>query len=191
MKHYDYEWITRDLNDSIVIMLVYVKENGEIKQYNSYQAVDVVDIVGNDVSVGMANVNDLSNLLLLGTMRFKGISNGEVLDISFSNLYKLYENANVISLDTGNIKMINRLLSLAELNAFTIIDGTLPGDNYKIIATVINKQSKELKRLIELARDYGVMSMDEKFAALKEINHINEFCVKRDKNLLNNQKIVL
>lgn len=182
MGHYDYEWITRDLNDSIIIMLVEVKENGEIKQYNSYQAVDVVDVVGNDVSVELANVNDLSNLLLLGTMRFKGISNSEVLDISFSNLYKLFENANVISLETGNIQMINRLLSLADLNAFTIVDGTLPGDNYKIIATVINSASKELKRLIELARDYGMMSMDEKFSALKEINQINEYCVRKDKS---------
>jgi len=182
MKHYDYEWITRDLNDSIIIMLVEVKENGEIKQYNSYQAVDVVDVVGNDVSVGLANVNDLSNLLLLGTMRFKGISNNEILDISFSNLYKLFESANVISLETGKIQMINRLLSLAELNAFTIVEGTLPGDNYKIIATVINNVSNELKRLIELSRDYGTMSMDEKFLALKEINHLNEHRVKIDRN---------
>lgn len=181
MKHYDYEWITQDINNSIVLMLVNVKENGEINQYNSYQAVDVVDIVGNDVSVGLANVNDLSNLLMVGTMRFKGIGNNEVLDVSFSSLYKLYENANVISLEPMKIQMVNRLLGLGELNAFTIVDGTVPGDNYKIIATVIGEMSQDLKRLIELARDYGMMSMDEKFWALSEINQINEQRIKREK----------
>lgn len=180
MGHYDYEWITQDINESIVLMIVDVKENGEIKQYNSYQAVDVIDVVGNDVSVGQANVNDLSNLLTIGTMRFKGIANGEILDISFRNLYKLYENANYITLDVSNFKIINRLLGLDELNAFTIINGTLPGGNYKIIATVISGMSHDLKRLIELARDYGGMSMDEKFMALSEINQINDKRIKRN-----------
>ena len=77
--------------------------------------------------------------------------------------------------------MKNQLLSLSELNAFTVINGTLPGDNYKIIATVINKQSNELNKLMELSRDYGKMSMDEKFLALKEINDINELRIKKEK----------
>lgn len=180
MGHYDYEWITQDINDSIVLMMVEVKENGEVKQYNSYQAVDVIDVVGNDVSVGQANVNDLSNLLTIGTMRFKGIANNEILDIAFSNLYKLYENANQITLDMAKFKIINRLLGLDELNAFTIINGTVPGGNYKIIATVISEMSQDLRRVIELARDYGTMSMDEKFMALREINQINDGRIRRN-----------
>lgn len=181
MDHYDYEWITQDINNSIILMLVEVKENGEIKQYNAYQAVDVVDIVGNDVSVGLANVNDLSNLLTIGTMRFKGNVNSEILDVSFNNLYKLYENANVISLEPLKIQMVNRLLGLGDLNAFTVVNGTVPGDSYKIIATLVGEVSEDLKRLIELSRDYGMMSMDEKFKALSEINHINEQKVKKEK----------
>lgn len=184
MKHYDYEWLTKDINDSIIITLVDVKENGEFHQYNSYQAIDVIDISGNDVSIGAANVNDLSNLLTIGTMRFKSITNDEILDISFNNLYKLYENANDISLDNSKVKITNRLLRLDELNAFTIIDGTIPTENYKIISTIINKIPTDLLQTIELARDYSTMSLDEKFRALSKLNQINECRISK-----NNQRI--
>lgn len=184
MRHYDYEWITNDLNNSIVITLVNVNENGEIKLHDSYQAIDVIDIVGNDVSVGLANVNDLSNLLLLGTMRFKGIGKKGILDISFSNLYKLYENANRLLLEDGKFEVNNRLISLGDLNAFTVVDGTMPTDNYKVIATIVGELPLELERLLKLARDYGMMSMDEKFCALSEINQINENIVNKEKKFI-------
>jgi len=182
MEHYDYEWVTQDINNSLILMIVNIGSNGEFNQYNSYQAIDVIDVVGNDVSIGQANVNDLSNLLTVGTMRFKGLYNDEILDISFSNLYKLYENANYITIDNCNPKIVNRLLSLDELNAFTIIDGTIPSENYKIIATVIGEVSPDLTKIIELARDYGIMSLDEKFHALSQVNQINYKRINRDKN---------
>jgi len=173
MEQYDYEWITKDINDSILIEIVQVEEDGNYKKYNSYQAIDVIDCAGNDVSVGKANVNDLVNLLTIGTMRFKGITNDEILDIPFRTLYKLYEFANSIKMEDLEIKIINRLLSFDELNAFTIINETIPSDNYKIIATTFSEPTDSLNKLICFARDYVVLGLDEKFQILKELNKVN------------------
>jgi len=181
MECFDYEWITQDINNSILLKVVFVGENGDVEQNDVYQAVDVVDFVGNDVRVVKENVNDLINLLTVGTMRFKSVVSDSILDIPFNTLYKLYENANYVTLDMG-VKIANRLLGLDDLNAFTIINGTVPSANYKIIATVIGNISDYLKKLIELARDYGAMGMDEQFKALSEINQLNYDRVNSDRN---------
>ncbi len=181
-KMYDYEWITQDINNSIFIKLVQVSNDGKISNYGVYIAIDVIDFAGQDMTVGQANVNDLTNLLTVGTMRFKNFSTNEIIDIPFNKLFDLYQKANVITSDVTELKVTNELQSLEDLNAFTIVGKEMATDQYKIISTILNHPSEALKKLIEYAKDYPNMSMEDKFNALSEVNRLNYF---QEKNVQN------
>ena len=167
-KQYDYEWITKDLNDCILLKAV-DKDNKCVK---AYQAVDVVNCVGDDVRIGQANIYDISNLLTIGTIRFTSYNGNEVLDIPFRNIHILFKEPNIMSVN--NLPVIkDKKISLDELDAFAVINDSFICDEYKIIATKISKESEALKKFIDIAKEYGQMGMNEKFNALAKIDTLN------------------
>ncbi len=172
---YDGEWITKDLNDSIVLNLL----NDKDQLYSSYEAIDLINVVGDDIRIGIANVNDLNNLLLYGVMRFRSLKNiKEYVDIPVRNLYMLYENPNVMKLLSSELKFPNIKKSIEKMDAFVVINGEkVDVDKYAFITTLINEPSTELKKILEISRDYGNMDMNEKYIALTNVdilNHVKE-----------------
>ena len=169
---YDGEWITRDLNESIVLNLV----DSNLILYSSYEAIDLINVVGDDVQMKTANVNDLANLLLYGVMRFKCISYPkEYIDIPLKQLYKLFDKANILDVDKAKVELINDKKYLDEIDAFMVSNGEQIKDKrYAFIATIIREPSQELRKLLDYSRDYGKMDMKEKFDALKGVDSFNK-----------------
>lgn len=176
-KQYDGEWITKDLNDSIVINLV----DKSMNLYSSYEAVDLINVVGDDIRIGIANINDLTNLLLYGVMRFKSLNNAnEYIDIPLKNIYKLYENANIMKLYKDKLEIPNKTKKVSDLEAFSVIkNGEVLNDNYSFITTIISNPSEELEKLLKISKDFGKMNMTEKYNALTKIDLFNH---KREKD---------
>lgn len=164
---YDYEWITKDIYDSIIINLL----DESKKSVGAFEAADVINIVGDDVRIKEANINDLTNLINIGAMRFKSYIADDYIDIPIRNLHKLLINPNIITINESNIK--NDIIPIKSLEAVVKYNNELVLDNYGIIVTKINKESKPLNKLIEIANAYGQMNMQEKFDALSEINVMN------------------
>lgn len=168
---YDGEWITKELNDSIVLNLV----DSNMKLYSSYEAVDLINVVGDDVSIRLANINDLSNLLQYGVMRFRCLTHlNEYVDIPLRNIYKLYENANIMKLSSTRMEFPNITKSLSSLDAFMVINKRQIFDKeYSFLTTIISDPSEELEKLLNISKEYGSMDMNEKFIALTKVDLYN------------------
>lgn len=171
---YDYEWITRDIFDSIIINMFDNNENF----VSCFQANDIINAVGDDVTVSQANINDLSCLLDYGIVKFTDTISSNWLNIPFKYLYKLYEDPNYLFIDELKIENNNKKIHMNEIDSYGIINDNYLTDNY-LIVTCIKKISDDLKQIIEIAKNYDSMSMNEKFNALSEVNLIN---YKREKD---------
>lgn len=166
-KLYDYEWITKDINDSIGINLL----DESKKSIGAFEAIDVINIAGDDIRIKEANINDLTNLINIGTMRFKSYINDDYIDIPIRNLSKLLINPNIITIEENSLK--NDIIPIKSLDASVKYNNSLVLEGYGIIVTKIKKESESLNKLIEIASTYGQMDMKEKFNALSEINDMN------------------
>lgn len=182
----DYEWLVRDIDNSLSLIIVY-KNNNKTNVYGTYYPSELINICGDDVLVEPANIDDLNNLLSFGVIRFKNVvadSAADVVDIPLSNIYKLYENANFLSLKDEKYTDNGKLINHEEIEAFIILDGFKPGNKFKILTTCIDKPSEYLEKFMNIARDFSELGMQEKFNAISDINLLNYKRINEENNIL-------
>lgn len=171
----NFKWLTDDINNTLVLKVIYKRDNKE-EFYGVFNISDVLETTGDELEVETANIDDLTNLLTLGIVRFVNVSDsGDILDIPFRNLYLLYNNANILG-DSD----IKKLISFKELDTFSIIDGTIRND-FLVFSTKIAEESDDLSEVMKIAYEFGSYSMQEKFDALSKINLINHQRILNDK----------
>jgi len=184
MANDNFKWLTYDIDSSIVLKVIY-KNNEKIEDYAVFNIIDVLDVSGDSLNIMTANIEDLTNLLTIGIVRFANMGDlSDVIDIPFRNLYKLYENSNKLGENTS------LMLSFSDIDAFSVIDGSVRSD-CKIYSTIINDFSSDLSRVMEIASEFGSYRMMKKFEALSEITLINHRRLVNDKinRMYNNNNI--
>lgn len=179
MINKNFKWLTYDIDSSMVLKVIYPygEKNSELAIYN---VVDVLGVTGDQLNVKTANIDDLTNLLTVGIVRFANVNNqGAILDIPFRNLYLLYENSNVLGNPT------NKYLSSSSLDSFAIIDGNMQKEMV-IFPVLIRDVSDDLKKVMEIAYKFGGYGMQEKFDALSKVTMINHRRLVADRGVYNN-----
>ena len=162
----NFKWLAKDIDSSIVLKVIY-NNNGLMEEYAVYNVLSVLEVDGDELEIKTANIDDLSNLLTVGIVRFVNVSDsGDILDIPLRNLYKLYEKGNIL----GN--SMDKSISFGELDCFSIIDGSMNQD-YMIHSVLINEISNDLRIILEIAHNFLSYSMKEKYASLEKITMIN------------------
>ena len=174
MANDNFKWLTYDIDSSIVLKIIY-KNNGKVEDYAIFNIIDVLDVSGESLNIMTANIEDLTNLLTIGIVRFANMGDlSDVIDIPFRNLYKLYKNSNKLG-DNESL-----MLSFSDIDAFSVIDGSVRS-NCMICSTIINDVSSDLSRVMEIASEFGSYRMMKKFEALSEITVINHRRLVNDK----------
>lgn len=174
MTNNNFKWLTYDIDSSIVLKVIY-NNNGKIDDYAIFNVIDVLDVSGDSLNILTANIEDLTNLLTIGIVRFVNVGDlSDVIDIPFRNLYKLYENSNKLGDDTS------LMLSFSDIDAFSVIDGSVRSD-CMIYSTIINDVSSDLSRVMEIASEFGGYTMMRKFEVLSEVTMINHKRLVNDK----------
>lgn len=163
----NFRWLTNDINDTLILKVVYIN-NGEKEEYGVFNVTDVLETTGDELEVETANIDDLTNLLTLGIVRFTNVSDAsDVLDIPFRKLYLLYKNANVLGYTEEE-----KLIPFSDLDTFSIIDGTVRND-LLLFSSVISNVTDDLNQVMKIAYEYGSYGMQEQFDALSKITLIN------------------
>ena len=163
----NFKWLTNDIDCSLILKVVPKKDN-LLDNYVVFNVSDVLDVTGDKLEIKTANIDDLTNLLTVGIVRFVNINNpSDILDIPFRNLYMVYENGNVLG-DSD----FSKFLSFKEIDAFSVIDGVVQND-YIIYSVIISKISDDLNEVMNIASKFGNYGMQEKFDALIDITTIN------------------
>lgn len=166
MANKNFRWLTNDIDASLVLKVIYKKDDFN-EEYAVFNVKDVLDVVGDKLDIETANIDDLTNLLTIGIVRFVNVGDiNDIIDIPFRNLYKLYNNGNVLGNDT------NILISFNEIEAFSIIDDKID-KNYLIFSALISDISEDLEKVMRIASEFSSYSMQEKFDAMSEITFIN------------------
>jgi len=174
MKSSNFSWLVDDIYASVIIKLFYNDED-----FGTYEACDIRDVTGSLIDVEFANIDDITNLLTLSVVRFINIVDKDsFIDIPIRNLYKLYRDEN-----EKNYIMSEREISMDELDGFSVVDGTIGNNNYKIKVFVTNMITDDLKQMYEFARVFGNLDMQEKFNALSSVNSIGYKRILRDKEI--------
>lgn len=174
-KKENFKWLTNDINASIVLKVFY--QNGNDKKFcGVYNVVDVLETTGEELEVETANIDDLTNLLNFGIVRFVNIcDNSDIIDIPFRNLNRLYVNGNIL----GREEQEN-VFSIKELDTFAIKDGKIR-DDLLIYPGIITYVSLDLKNVMQIASEFGDYGMQEKLDALNNITLINHRRLINDK----------
>ena len=170
----NFKWLLQDIDSTLVLKVLY-KNNDEEKEYGVFNVFDVLETPCDKLEIDNGNINDLTNLLTLGVVRFVNmVDSSDILEIPFNKLYLLYKNSFRFD-EEDNV----RLIPFSELDTFSIIDGTVRND-LLLFSAGVNDVSKELSLLMEIAYKYNEYGMQEKFNALKKINEINKNRVLMD-----------
>ena len=170
----NFKWLKNDIDSTLVIKIISNKSNND--NYGVYYVYDILESDWDKIDVKFANIDDLTNLLTLGIVRFMNVVNEkDILDIPFRNLYKLYKNANVL----GSEKK-GKLTSFSELDTFSVIDGEVK-DNLMVYSAVVDKVSDDINEIMKIAYEFGNYVMQQKFNALSRINIINHRRLLEDK----------
>ena len=166
----NFKWLEYDIDKSLILKVVYNDE-----EYAAFNVLDVLEITGDQIDIETANIDDLTNLLTIGMVRFYNINDShDIIDIPLRNLYKLYYKDNIV-ID----EMDSNILSFKELDAFSIIDGTITND-YKVISYVIDKPTDDLVKIMKIASKFVSSGMQEKFDLMSEATLINHRRIKND-----------
>ena len=166
-KDKNFKWIMQDIDSTLILKVVYIK-NGIQEEYGIFNVVDVLETPCDKLEIDTGNINDLTNLLTLGIVRFTNIiDSSDVLEIPFRKLYLLYKNASVLTEETEG-----KLIPFSELDTFSVIDGTIRND-LLLFSCQIDKVSDELSNVMKIAYEYSEYNMQEKFSALNKITEIN------------------
>lgn len=172
----NFRWLTNDIDNTLVLKLI-IKNGDGSEVYHIFNVLDVLETTGDKLDVKTANIDDLTNLLSLGIVRFVNVGdNNDILDIPFKKLYLLYKNASVLG-DTVTGKM----MSFKELDVFSVIDGVVQ-DEFSISSSVINNVSEDLDTVMRIAYEFDNYNMQEKFDAMSEITVINHRRLITDEN---------
>lgn len=167
MTNNNFKWLMNDIDKTLILKVIY-KRNDKEEEYGVFNVFDVLETTGEELEVKTANIDDLTSLLTLGIVRFVNIlDSSDVLDIPFRNLYLLYQNANALGENTTS-----RVMSLEDLDIFSVIDGTVRNE-FLVVSATINEPSAELDEVMKIAHEFGNYSMQEKFDALSKITVIN------------------
>lgn len=173
-ENYNFKWLKNDIDSTLVIKIA--GDSFEKEHQGIYCIYDVLESDFDKISIKFANIDDLTNLLTLGVVRFINVINkNDILDIPFRNLYKLYENANVLGAE-----QIGRLLSFKELEVFSVLNGEVR-DDLMLYSAVIDDVSEELNEVMKIAYDFNSYGMQQKFDALYRITDINHQRLVEDK----------
>lgn len=163
----NFKWLASDIDNTLVLKVIYKNEQMEEK-YGVFNVKEVLETSVDELEVETANINDLTNLLTLGRVIFVNYDDSsDILDIPFRNLYLIYKNAQVLGKEG-----VPKTLSFQELDAFSVIDGTIRNDCL-VISAIISEVSPELENVMKVAYEFGGYSMQEKFDALSDITFIN------------------
>ena len=167
MTNNNFKWLINDIDSSLILKVIYKKEN-VIEEYGAFNVNDVLETPCDELEISTGNINDLTNLLTLGVVRFVNINDRkDILEIPFRKLYLLYKNGNIL----GENKE-NKLISFVDLDTFSIIDGTVRND-LLVFSAVIDKPTNELEEVMKISYEYGSYSMQEKMNALEKVTIIN------------------
>lgn len=163
-KIYDFNWMVRDIDISIIFMLS--KDNHVV---SGYQVYGILSTDMNELAIKFANVDDLTNFVNYAVVRFVDVkNNNNIIDIPVRKLSLLYKNANKIEEGTSRKK-----IKLNELECFSVLNEEAISDGYLIEAINFNDVSDELTKVMDITANYFNMGMQEKFDALANINLIN------------------
>lgn len=164
------KWICDELTESLILILY---DKNTCKYAGSYEANKIMKINEEKIILEDDNINDIQEFLLYGIVRFIDTENNrEFIDIPVRNLYMLYESVS----DTFSSE--KKLILLDDLEVFGIEKNKLVSSKYGIITISAYLEdasieiSKDLVKVIDIAKNYGMMGMQEKFNAIKEINDI-------------------
>ena len=175
MANKNFMWVEEDIRDTLVLKVIY-RENGKEELYGIFEVLDVLETTGEQLDIKTANIDDLTNMVNYGMVRFVNVvDDSDIIDIPLRNLIVLYRNGNVL----GNT-CVKKIVSFRELEAFSIIDGAIT-DDLEIIPALINKPSEDLENIMNVSSLYAGYGMQEKFNALSEINLINHRRLMRDR----------
>lgn len=167
----NYYWLKNDIESSLILK-VYSNNESVI---GTYEIQDVLETDGDDLNIKPANIDDLTNLLSLGIVRFTNIINSnDIIDIPFRNIYKLYINANVLE-----TQQQGKRISLKELDGFAVINKQIK-ENLIIYPAIYNNISEDLLQIIKTSSEFGNYGMQQKFDALSDINLLNHKRVNED-----------
>lgn len=176
MVNDNFKWLVTDI-DSTLVLKVFSSKDTFKDNYLVFNLFDVLETTGEKLEVVTANIDDLTNLLTIGIVRFVNVANtNDVLDIPFRNLYLLYKFGNKLE-STSSLMSI----SLNELEAFTVIDGKVNND-FLLSPILISDISDDLKKVMKIAHEFMNYGMQEKFDAMSRITLINHQRLKNDKN---------
>lgn len=167
----NFKWLAHDIDNSLILKVVY--GDGD---YAVFNILDVLEVTGDKLTIETANIDDLTNLLTVGMVRFYNIDDThDIIDVPFRNLYKLYYRDGVLLEE-----MQNKVVSFSSLDVFSIIDGTVSND-YKIVSSVFSKPTEELDKVMKIANNFSSYDMQGKFNAMSEVTMINHKRLKEDK----------
>ena len=86
-KDKNFKWIMQDIDSTLILKVVYIK-NGIQEEYGIFNVVDVLETPCDKLEIDTGNINDLTNLLTLGIVRFTNIiDSSDVLEIPFRKLF--------------------------------------------------------------------------------------------------------
>lgn len=175
MNNNNFKWLINDIDNSLILKVIY-KKGDVVEEYGAFNIIDVLETPCDELEISSGNINDLTNLLTLGVVRFVNLSDTkDILEIPFKKLYLLYKNGNILGEN-----MENKLISFVDLDTFSIIDGTVRND-LLVFSAVIDKPSDELDEVMKISYEYGSYDMQEKINALEKITFINHRRIINDR----------
>lgn len=160
----NFKWLINDIYSSLVLKII----SNQKTTITIFNVDSILKNTGEIQEIETANIDDLTNLLNFGIVRFvNNLNNNDIIDIPFRNLYKLYENSNTLN---NNEK--EKIIPFDEIDAFSVIDGIVRND-LLLSSTIINNPSEDLNEMMEIASIFATYGMQEKFDALTKITMIN------------------
>ena len=119
----NFRWLEDDIDNTLVLKLYY-NADGVTGFYGVFNVMDVLETTGDELDIETANIDDLTNLLTLGIVRFVNvIDTSDILDIPFRKLNLLYEHGNVLGKSKDK-----KTLTLDSLDSFLAMDTSLKKD---------------------------------------------------------------
>ena len=171
----NFMWVEEDIRNTLVLKVMR-QNNGESELYGIFEVLDVLETTGDQLDIETANIDDLTKMITMGMVRFINVvDSSDIIDIPLRKLSLLYEKGNVLN------DINDKVIIFSELDAFSIIDGTVVND-FLILSAVINNCSDDLSKVMKIASEFGSYGMQEKFNALSDITLINH------RRLINDRK---
>lgn len=161
----NFKWVINDIYSTLVLKVMHKKSDDF---YGVFNVKDILNVMGEELEIETANIDDLTNFLTLSLVRFVNVvDSSDIIEIPFRNLYILYKNASVLGESS-----CGKLIPFRELDTFSIIDGTSK-DDYLVLSAIIAKIPADLGEVMKIAYEFGDYGMQEKFDAMTRVTVIN------------------